>query len=172
MIPSEDGKNVAVRYSHLKYKQGFHPPEALQGFMSQKFGVRMAVKLDNPWSMWAAEGYSLMYFPMSYYDDTRNWEALPGWIDHDIGATSSPLNIMLKKPIPTMIKMGEPLLQVIPIKREPITAYTGDQNATTIKRYNGMCYLSGASFGGWMKWMRAKKSYSVDARDTDMPTKE
>lgn len=172
MMPSPDGQHVNVRYSHRKYKQGFHTPDALQGFMQQKFGVRMAVKLDNPWQMWAAEGYSLMYLPMYYYDDTRNWEAIPGWIDHDLGAVSSPLNILLKEPKYTMIRQGEPIVQVVPIKREEITAYTGDISKSTIARYNGISFLRDMTFNGWMKFVRAKKSYIVDAHDTDMPTKD
>lgn len=170
MIPSPDCQSVKVRYSHPKFKQGFHWPETIQDFMSTKFGVRMTVKLDNPWSMWAAEGYSLMYLPMYYYDDTRNWESIPGWIDHDVGAVSSPLNIMLKEPKPTYIRLGEPIVQVVPIKREPITAYTGDQNSTAIKRYNGLCYLHDISFNGWVRYMRDKKLWSVDAHDVDLPT--
>lgn len=171
MIPTPDGQNVNVRYSHPKFKQGYHLPAVIGNFMEQKFGVRMTVKLDNPWSMWAADDYSLMYLPMYYYDDTRNWEAIPGWIDHDIGAVSSPLNIMLKEPKPTYIKMGEPIVQVVPIKREPISAFTGDQNAVGIKRYNGLSYLHDMSFGGWVKHMRDKKSYTVDAHDVELPIK-
>jgi hypothetical protein len=171
MIPTPDGQKVNVRYSHPKFKQGFHSPAVLQDFMNTKFGVRMTVKLDNPWSMWAAEDYSLMYLPMYYYDDKRNWEAIPGWIDHDIGAVSSPLNIMLKEPIPTYIKMGEPLLQVVPIKREPIRAFTGDHNEVATKRYNGLSYLHDMEFSGWVKRMRDKKSYIVDAHDTELPIK-
>jgi hypothetical protein len=168
--PSPDGQNVSVRYSHPKFKPGNHPPAVIQDFMSTKFNVRMSVKLDNPWYMWAAEGYSLMYFPMYYYDDTNNWEALPGIIDHDIGAIQSPINIMLKEPKQTMIKMGEPLVQVVPFKREAITAYTGAPNDITRKRYFGLSYLHDMAFSGWMKYMREKKSYSVDAHDVELPT--
>jgi hypothetical protein len=171
MQPSIDGKNVSVRYSHPKFKQGFHAPEVIGKFMEQKFGVRMTVKLDNPWSMWAADDYSLMYLPMYYYDDSRNWEAIPGWIDHDIGAVSSPLNIMLKEPKHTMIKMGEPLVQIVPIRREAISAFTGDHSEVSTKRYTGLSYLHDMSFGGWIKHMRDKKSYTVDAHDTELPIK-
>lgn len=169
IYPSADGQNVSVRYSHPKFKQGAHPPEVVQDFMARKFGVRVGVRLDNPWNMWAADGYSLMYFPMYYYDDSRNWEALPGWADHDVGQVVNPINIMLKESKPTFIKMGEPLVQVIPIKREPITAYTGKSNKTTMARYLGLSYLHNMMFSGWTKFMRTKKSYSIDANDVDLP---
>ena len=167
--PAHDGKSVSVRYSHPKFKQGSHDPAVIQDFMSNKFNVRMSVKLDNPWYMWAAEGYSLMYFPMYYYDDSNNWEALSGIIDHDIGAIQSPINIMLKEPKQTIIKMGEPLVQVVPFKREEIIAYTGASNKVTQKRYYGLSYLHDMTFGSWMKYMREKKSYLVDAHDVDLP---
>lgn len=168
--PSPNGQNVSVRYSHPRFKQGEHLPPVVQNFMSNKFNVRTSVKLDNPWFMWASKGYSLMYFPMYYYDDSKNWEALPGIIDHDVGALQNPINIMLKEPKQTVIKMGEPLVQVIPFKREEITAYTGAPNDVTQKRYFGLSYLHNMSFGGWMKYMREPKSFNVDAHDVELPT--
>ena len=168
--PSIDGQSVSVRYSHSKFKDAHHPPAVIQNFMMHKFGVRMTVKLDNPWSMWTTPGVSLMYLPMYYYDDSRNWEAIPGWIDHDVGAVSSPLNIMLKEPIPTFIKQGEPIVQMVPIRREEFTARTGKNTDTAWERYTGLSYLHDMSFGGWIKHMRTKKSYIVDAHDTDLPS--
>jgi len=166
---SDDGQNTFVRYSHPKFQQGGHRPEVIQNFMSHKFGVRMSVKLDNPWAIWTKPGISAMYLPMYYYEDTRNWEALPGIIDHDIGAVVSPINIMLKEIKPTFIKQGEPLVQVVPFRREEFIAYTGDNNDTTKARYNALSYLHNMSFSGWIKHMRSKKSYSIDAHDTDLP---
>jgi hypothetical protein len=170
LIPSPNGESVNIRYSHTKFNQGWHPKEQLQNLLANKFTVRTAIKLDNPWKMWAAEGYGLLYQPMYYYDDTRNWEALPAWVDGDLGNIVSPINIMLKENKYTLIKMGEPLIQIIPIKREPITAYTGDVNKTTLARHVGISYLALSTFAGWLKHMRAKKSYEVDAHDTELPT--
>lgn len=170
LTPTPDGNQVYIRYSHEKFKHGDHPPEMLQDFMKTKFGVRMSVKLDNPWSMWTDNGYSLMYIPMFYYDDARNWEALPGWIDHDVAVVAkNPINIMLKECKPTFIKMGEPLVQVIPVKREDIVAYMGEDNEITAKRHAGLSYLHKMLFSGWIKYMRTKKSYTVDEHDTELP---
>ena len=167
--PSIDGQAVSVRYSNPKYNQGGHSPAVIQNFMAHKFGVRMSVKLDNPWSVWTKPDVSVMYLPMYYYDDTRNWEALPGWIDTDLGAVSSPINIMLKEPKQTFIKMGEPLVQMVPIRREEFTAYTGENTEVTKKRYLGISGLHDMSFSGWLKHMKTKKTYSIDARDTELP---
>lgn len=171
IMPSPDGRNVNVRYSHPKFKHEAHPPEVLQTLMSHKFGVRNAIKLDNPWSVWTEEGYGVMYLPMYYYDDSRNWEAIPGWVDFDLSNVSNPINIMLKEPKHTIIRQGEPLVQLVPIKREKIEAYTGDHEKTSASRYLGASYLKMMSFNGWIKHIRDKsKLYIVDAHDTELPT--
>lgn len=169
IIPQENGRDVAIRYSQPKYKTAAHPIEQIQEFMKNKFNVRVGVKLDNPWTMHTKDGYSLLFLPMFYYDDTRNWEALPGWQDQDVGAMVSPINIMLKKIEPTIIRAGEPIVQVIPIKREDIVARTCDYNSGIQKRLQGLASLWNITFAGWGKYMRTKKSYTVDARDTDLP---
>jgi hypothetical protein len=169
--PTADGNQVMARYSHKKFNHAVHPTEQVQNLMRSKYSVRVSVRLDNPWRMWAAKGYSLMYFPMHYYDDSRNWEALPGWIDHDVGNVITPINIMLKDIKHTTIKMGEPIVQVIPIKREELLAYTGADNSVTTARGRGLSFLHDMSFSGWIKYMRQKKSYEVDAHDTELPTK-
>jgi hypothetical protein len=66
--------------------------------------------------------------------------------------------------------MGEPIVQVIPIKREELLAYTGADNSVTTARGRGLSFLHDMSFGGWIKYMRQKKSYEVDAHDTELPT--
>jgi len=171
MIPTPDCNYVEVRYSHPRWKQGSHPPRVIQNFMSEKFKVRMSVKLDNPWLTWTSDGYSLLWLPMYYYDDSRNWEAIPGWIDQDLGPIQTPINIMLKNPIPTVIKMGEPLVQLIPIKRDTTKAFVGDTTHESVKRHNGISYLHDMTFTGWGKWIRGKKPYIVDINDTELPKK-
>jgi hypothetical protein len=171
LTPSPDGMVVEQRYSSKKFRAGHHPVDQLQDFLIKKFTVRMVAKLDNPWKMWAAPGYSLLYQPMYFYDEDRNWEAVPGWVDHDVGAVGNPINVMLKENKPVLIKMGEPLVQVIPIKREPIVAYTGESGPTTWKRYNGLSYMYDMTFNTWVKYMKDKKSYTVDEHDVELPYK-
>ena len=100
---------------------------------------------------------------------TKNWQAMPGIIDHDIGALQSPINIMLKQPIPTLIKQGDPLCQVIPIQRNDIVARTGDIRDSTKLRDKSIVQSMFMSFKGWARLMREHKRYKVDAYDTDLP---
>ena len=171
IIPSQDGLNVETRYSDPSYNSAFHPADQVHNEASsvmQEFGVRSAVKLDCPWKIWQPKNWSLMYLPMFYYED-RNYTAPPGIIDHDLGALMSPLNIMLKEIKPTFIKLGEPLVQVVPIKREKIVARTSELTKTAVDRHNAIIQTNKITFNGWSKWQHAKKDYIVDAHDTDLP---
>ena len=78
-----------------------------------------------------------LYLPMMYHEE-QNWGILPGIIDHDLGPVVSPINIMLKEQKTTLIKQGEPLCQVIPIYREPVSARTGKIREVTKERNSGI----------------------------------
>lgn len=166
--PTPDGKHIITRYSDDMYNDAYHPEEQLGKFMEKKFAVRGAVKLDNPWFTWNKSGWSTLYLPM-YYHEGKNWEAVPGVMDHDLGAPQSPINIMLKEIKPTVIKMGEPIVQVIPFKREKQVARTMELNETVMKRQWAISSLHKMTYAGWIKWVKAKKLYTVDAHDTELP---
>jgi hypothetical protein len=104
-----------------------------------------------------------------FYHEDRNYEAIPGIIDHDLGALVSPINIMLKEIKHTTIKMGEPLCQLIPIKRETVVARTGNLSETAVNRHNAIIGLQRMIFNSWSKWQHAKKTYIVDENDIDLP---
>lgn len=166
--PTPDGMHIETRYSDPMYNDAYHHDDQLQGFMNEVFKVKGAVKLDNPWFTWNKPGYSTMYLPM-YYHEGKNWEAVPGVMDHDLGAPQSPINIMLKEIKPTIIKMGEPIVQVIPFKREHMIAKTMEMDETVMKRQWAISSLHKMSYTGWIKWVKAKKLYTVDAHDTNLP---
>ena len=134
----------------------------------QKLGVRAAGKVDCPWKIWQPKDWSLLYFPM-YFFEGRNWEAVPGVIDHDLGALMSPINIMMLEKKRTLIKLGDPIVQVIPIKREKIVARTSELTKTAVDRHNAIIQTNKITFNGWSKWQHARKSYTVDSHDTDLP---
>ena len=174
IIPSQDGQMVETRYSDPEYNSAFHPADQVHNEVSsvmQKFGVKSAVKLDCPWKIWQPKDWSLMYLPMFFFEG-RNYEAIPGVIDHDLGALISPINIMLLEKKITKIKLGEPLVQVVPIKREKVTARTSALSKTAVDRHNAIIQTNKITFNGWSKWQHAKKTYVVDSHDTDLPGDE
>ena len=171
IIPSENGNYVNTRYIDPTYNAAHHPADQVSvpgAEILTKFGVRAAVKLDCPWKIWSKPNWSVLYQPMFYHED-RNYEAIPGIIDHDLGALISPINIMLKEIKPTFIKMGEPLVQLIPIKRETVVARSGDLSETSVNRHNAIIGLQNIIFNTWSKWQHSKKTYIVDKNDTDLP---
>jgi len=167
IYPMDDG-SVRARYSDPTYKHGFHHPEQISNFMEKTFKVRTPVKLDNPWRTYTAPDWSLLYLPMLYHED-QNWQAMPGIIDHDIGALQSPINIMLKEPVTTLIKQGEPLCQVVPIYRNTVHCRTGNIRQSTHLRHSSIVQSMFMSFKGWTKLMRVRKRYLLDAHDTNLP---
>lgn len=167
LFPTEDGK-IQARYSDISYNHAYHHIEQLGNFTDEKFKVRYPVKLDNPWWTYTEPGWSLLYLPMLYHEG-RNWEAVPGIIDHDLGALKSPINIMLKEPKYTLIKQGEPIVQVVPIYRQEVTARVQDISDAARRRYLSIIKMWGMSFKGWAKYMKEKKFYKVDVKDTELP---
>lgn len=166
--PRPDGQYVETRYSDPDYNGAYHPADQVGNSFIKKYGVRTAVKLDCPWKIYSKPGWSLLYQPMWFHEE-KNWDAIPGVIDHDLGALISPINIMLKEPKLTTIKMGEPLCQVIPIKRETVVARSGDLSKTAVDRHNAIIKQLKIVFNGWSKWQHSKKTYILDKNDTDLP---
>jgi len=167
MYPQPDG-SVRARYSDPTYTHAIHPAEQVGNFMEKTFKIRQSVKLDNPWHTYTAKGWSLLYLPMMYHEE-QNWGILPGIIDHDLGPVVSPINIMLKEQKITLIKQGDPLCQVIPIYREPVSARTGKIREVTKERNSGIIHSMFLSFKGWTKLMKEHKRYPLDTHDTDLP---
>ena len=81
----------------------------------------------------------------------------------------SPINIMMLEKKRTLIKLGDPIVQVIPIKREKIVARTSELTKTAVDRHNAIIQTNKITFNGWSKWQHARKSYTVDSHDTDLP---
>ena len=162
------GDNIFGRYSDPTYNNAIHSKEQIGDFLEKKYRVRTPLKLDNPWRTWSKKGWSILYLPMFYHEDV-NFEAMPGIIDHDLGGLHSPINVMLKENKYTFIKQGDPLVQMIPIKRDPVLLRTGNASELAWIRNNAITAMHKMTFKGWTKLMRDHKRYNIDAHDTDLP---
>jgi len=109
-----------------------------------------------------------MYQPLYYWPE-RNWEALPGILDQDKGGIVSVINTMMKEPKKTIIKQGEPIVQIIPFKREPFSAVTRDLSKEGIARGNAINGLHKMLFKGWRSLTTEKKIYDIENLDTELP---
>jgi len=165
--PVQDGQ-IFGRYSDPTYNHAIHSQEQVGNFLEKTYKVNTPIKLDNPWRTWTTKNWSLLYLPLHYHDGL-NFNAVPGIIDHDLGALHSPINIMLKENKKTVIKQGDPLVQVIPIRREIVNARTGDLSKTAILRHDSIIKLFDMTFKGWTKYMKEKKNYRITNNDTELP---
>lgn len=163
-----DNDNIIGRYSDPNYKHAIHGSAQMGNFLEKTYKVRTPLKLDNPWRIWASKGWSILYLPLFYHEDL-NYEAVPGIIDHDLGALHSPINVMLKEPVYTSIKQGDPLVQIIPIKRDVVTLRTGKESKTSVLRNIAINSMNMMSFKGWQRFMKDKKIYKIKAEDTELP---
>ncbi len=167
--PNDPKKEVVyARYSSPYFNHAIHGSDQVGPVLEHKFNIRSVIRLDNPWKMWCAPGYSLMYQPLYYWPE-RNWEALPGILDQDKGGIVSVINTMMKKPVKTVIKQGEPIVQIIPFRREPFTAVTRSLSQDGIARANAINGLHKMLFKGWRSLTTEKKIYDIENLDTDLP---
>ena len=77
---------------------------------------------------------------------------------------------MLKTDQDFIIKQGTPLVQLIPFKRQVVTARTGSTRSNTINRLNALVKTRFMSFNGWREFMSEKKHYKIDSHDLEIPT--
>ena len=158
-----------IIYSDFDVKKMYHFADQMGDFLDTKFPVRTPIKLDNPWFTYTKKGWSMLWLPMSFHENPY-FEALAGIIDHDKGPGKTPINIMLKTDQDFTIEQGTPLVQLVPFKRQVITAYTGNIRNKTIDRYNALGSVRGLTFRGWRFFMREKKFFKVDAHDLEIPS--
>lgn len=163
-----DPNIVYARYSSPYFNHALHGAEQVGSLLKNKFNIRSAIRLDNPWNIWCAPGYSLMYQPLYYWGD-RNWEALPGILDQDKGGIFTPINIMMRRPERVLIKQGDPIVQLIPYKREPMSAVTRATTKVGVDRGTAINGLHHMLFKGWRSLVTERKIYSIDNQDTDLP---
>jgi len=156
-----------VIYSDPQLNEALHYPEQMGNFLDTKFPIRAPVKLDNPWISYSKKEWSILYLPMHFHENPY-FEAIPGIIDHDRAPGRTPLNIMLKTEQDFLIKQGTPLVQMIPFKRQEVTARTGKVRDKTIQRLRDMISTTSISFKGWRWWMVDKKLFKINANDTDV----
>jgi hypothetical protein len=164
-ITFEDN-NFRINYSNLNYQHRTHPEEQFKG-MFDRFKMRTDIKLDSPWAIKTAPGYSVMWMPMWFHNN--NFQAVPSIVDTDSVPNHNPINIMLFEAKTTIIKMGDPLVQVIPFKREHITGVSREYTEADYKRKDALMGLGQLSKYGWRQFIKKNVKYLLDRKDLDLP---
>lgn len=151
--------------SNLDYQTKIHPEVQFLNMMD-RFNFRQDVKIDSPWHIKTAPGYSMMWLPLWFHNS--NYQAVPAIVDGDIVPNHNPINLMFHERKSTTIKMGDPLVQIIPFKRENITAVTREYSWQDQKRMQSIMGLNQLSKFGWRNYIKKKVNYKLDAKDTEI----
>ena len=98
------------------------------------------IKLKNPWLVRTPPGYSCLFIhPMNRMEE--RWKIIEGVVDTDsyVNLTNFPF-ILKKRNKQFLIKKGDPMVQVVPFKRESWKAWSGfyieELHGKTIKMIN------------------------------------
>lgn len=125
-------------------------------------GVRFETsKIPMPWSVRTMPGYSGIVLPATYHSDFLDKIAIyPGVIDLDTFVQVNMVFTVLK-PCEFTIWAGTPLLQVIPFKREKITAVCGKASMKEMDYFNFSFPSSLNNY--YKKYLSGKKVYTMDS---------
>lgn len=165
-IKFNDDGGYHIHFANPDYRNWTHPEEQFQGMLENRFKFRTDIKLSSPWSIKTKPGYSVMWLPMFYHD--TNYQALPAILDPDTIPNEMPINIMFFERKDTLIKMGDPLVHIIPFKREDITAVSREYTAADEKRGRSIHGLRLLSRFSWRPFIKNKMKFLLDRRDTEL----
>lgn len=165
-IKFDDNGGYHINCANPDYRYWTHPEEQFPGLLENKFEFRTDIKLHSPWSIKTKPGYSIMWMPMYYHD--ANYEALPAILDSDTIPNEMPVNIMFKERKDTLIKMGDPLVHIIPFKREDVTAVSREYTDADEKRAKSIHGLRLLSRFSWRPFIKNKNKFSLERKDIDL----
>lgn len=165
MIDYENGR-YGLRYSNDSMQALGHVEKQFKPLLDHATPTQFSFKLDNPWTISTKPGWSIQWMPLFYHD--LPFQALPGIMDPDIQVNNQPINIIAKGTESFLIKMGTPIVQVVPFKRQEIHAISREMKFKDDKRTAGIRALNGLSRYGWRSFIRTKKVFTLDKRDTEL----
>jgi len=152
--------------SNTDYGYEIHSSEQIGDTIGNQFELRMSIKLNSPWSIVTEQGYGLMWLPYFYHN--KNYQALPAIVDTDSMLNRNPINLMFFEKKDTLIKMGDPLVQVIPYKRETIHAESKSYTEKDHKRFSNLLNLNKLSRFGWRSFIKNKVKYILESKDLEI----
>ena len=137
------------------------------GKINDKKYIRQVVKLMSPWWIKTAPGYSFYFMPLAFWQ--LPYQPVAGIIDGDLNHMHCPINLWVNGDASFEIKLGDPLVQVLPFKRETnVTAVVRAVYPTDQERETKLVSHLGIKWKGIAKYFSAKKSYRVELKDQDL----
>jgi hypothetical protein len=163
---SFDNDQIHIKYSNPDYKHDVHTESQYHQILGDQFDVRLVIKLNNPWHIKTVDGYSCFWMPIYYTN--KNYQALPAILDTDVSLNDCPINLAFFEKKYTLIKMGEPLVRIVPFRREPIDAVSRKFDSADENRFLNILGLNGLSRYNWRGFISAKHKFSLSKRDLDI----
>jgi hypothetical protein len=154
---------MQVVMSNVDYGYEIHTSPQIGEVVGNQFKPRLSLKLNSPWSIFTKEGYGVMWLP--YFYQNKNYQALPAVVDTDLVVNRNPINLMFFEQTETLIKMGDPLVHVIPYKKENITAVSKSYSEQDHKRFTNLMNINKLSRFGWRTFIKNKFKYLLERTD-------
>lgn len=162
--PSPGSQQFRAVYSNPKFKTDGHSAIQL-GNLLPDYEFRGSIKINQPWWIQTAPGYSCMFLPLLFWD--QPFHAVPGILESDKTYMEAPINIMAKVKKDFTIKMGTPLVQVVPFKREDITGISRETTEKDKTRNSKLLSQLWLRFVGAGKFFYKSRKYSLERKDVD-----
>jgi len=163
---SFEGDQVHIRYSNLDYNHDVHTENQYQQILGDQFDVRIVIKINNPWHIKTLDGYSCFWLPIYYTN--KNYQALPAIVDTDMTLNDTPINLAFFEKKYTLIKMGEPLVRIVPFRRETVTAISRKYDHHDENRFLNILGLNSLSRYNWRGYITAKSKFRLNKKDLDI----
>jgi len=164
-VDFDSNDKLQVCSSNDNYGFSDHKSNQIQD-MFKKFDVRDILKIENPWHIKTKPNWSAFWLPLHFHN--FNYEAIPAIVNLDKIPNHNPINLMFYKKIKTEIKLGDPLIQIIPFKRNDVNGLSRDVNEKDYKRMNSLFNLKNLSFQNWNKFFRSKLRYNLKKEDLNL----
>lgn len=160
-----DDDKMHVQMSNNDYGYEIHTEDQFENVVGNQFKPRISLKLNSPWSIFTAAGYSVMWLP--YFYQNKNYQALPAVVDTDSMVNRNPINVMFFEKKDTLIKVGDPLVHIIPYKKENITGLSKAYTDKEHKRFLNLLGLNKLSRFGWRTFIKNKVRYLLERKDLE-----
>ncbi len=162
---SEYGPNASL-YNNREGAASHPPHQCLELFAHRSHHLG-TVKLPGCWMIKTSPGYSVMLLPLWYWPN-QPWEAMPGIIHSDNHHGEVNINMILKSTEPQIsIPAGTPIAQIVPFRREPVSATSRAVRVEDIKRHHIIVKMYEWYKNGITKFYRQKLDYTLENTDLD-----
>lgn len=167
-ITQKDNKIISATAMNNKMFLGSHSSVQNLDLFSHKSHLSDTIKLPCEWRIKTSKGWSIQIVPLWYFQH-QPWETLPGVIHSDNHSTQVNINMILTSCEENItVSAGTPLVQIIPYKRESVTAVSRATTRKDIKREGLFLNMYEFTKNGILKFYRKKTvSFKMQQKDLD-----